>query len=488
LSTEDKKSPPFYASVAIMNPKGEILLGKRKDNGIYTMPGGGGHELETPEKAAVREAFEESGVPINPLFLVKLPSIETRNGKLCHCFLYHCGMDIITTSKLDPDHEVGTWKWFSHDKLPNTIHEDPRRFESVRNAFMAYHGITKSLTDKLFKGGKPATIGERRIYGGIEHQKMGDGTWKPVPKPQDKDGKEKDVVMHPMKQHLNDMKSQAIVEGKTLRSDKPVFTNVEAAIAHGYEVQDFKEAGAFFYDRSQQMSQNIEKLEKLKQKVDPSMKKIAHENMRMARQFTNQGNHLDDRRAKTAKDIKSGAAVQKAVVMMGQQDGAEIDTAKFAVENKISHESGWYEKIHQAMEGYSAGDVPRVIFLSTNYDLHLVKVDDGMYSGVVKKFTNAADEWDADMSPMVENAKIRIERMTIPSLVQFLMAKEYIQPESHQEPEMMPEPIVESLVSKLEVPAIPEDRTITILTLLSKLISKVWYNLSKKSLLGARNE
>lgn len=460
---EEKKSPPFYASVAIMNPAGQILLGKRKDNGVWTMPGGGGDELETPEKAAVREAFEEAGVPINPLFLTKLPSIETRNGKLCHCFLYHCGMDIITTSKLDPDQEVGTWKWFSHDKLPGNISEDPRRFESVRNAFMAYHGITKSLTDKLFKGGKPATIGERRIYGGIEHQKMGDGTWKPVPKPTDKDGKEQSVAMHPAKKHLNDMKSQAIVEGKELRSGKPVFTQVEAAIAHGYEPQDFKEAGAFFYDRSQQMSQNIEKLEKLKQKVDPSMKKIAHENMRMARQMTSQGNHLDDRRAKTQKDVKDGKTVIKSVVMMGQNDAAEVDTAKFAMENKISLESHWYEYIYNCMEGYSSGDEPRMIALDSGM-LYLVKVDDGMFSGVYKKHIPVED------GELVENAKVRLERMTIPTLVQFLMAKDYIRPQFNP-----PEPIVETLVEKLEAPMPApiepqQDRTIQILQLISKLI------------------
>lgn len=472
-SPEQKKSTPFYAAVAIINYDGQILLGKRKEDGIWTTPGGGGNEGETPEKAAAREAFEESGIPIDVRFLQPLKPIETRNGKLCHCFLYVCPSNQLVTSKLDPDEEVGKWKWYGMDQIPNAAKEDPRRFETIRNAYMKYHGITKSLIEKLTKGGKPAQYGEHRTYNGIEYQKMGDGTWKPVPKPVDADGKEKVQMMHPAKNHLNDMQSKVILEGQTLRTGEPVFTSVDAALAHGYDSKMFREAGGIFLDRSDKMSENIERLEKLKQPVDPSMKKIAHENMKIARAFTAQANHIDERQKKT-QGVTRAKIVKKSVVMMGQQDAAEVDTGKFAQENKISMESDLYEIIHNIMDGYQPGDAPRLVPIDSG-ELHLVKVDDGMYSGVIKKHIEA-QEYDGSPGMMMENAKVRIERMTIPSLVQFLIAKEYIKPPSN-------EPQIQSLVAKLESPINPlnepiqlevpvpsQDRTIRILELIGKLV------------------
>src|SRR5690606_4972747 len=54
-------------------------------------------------------------------------------------------------------------------------------------------------------------------------------------------------------------------------------------------------------------------------------------------------------------------------------------------------------------------------------DLYLVKVDDGMYSGVFKT-VQAVEE-----GTLEDNAKVRLERMTLPSMVQFCMAKEWIE-------------------------------------------------------------
>src|SRR5690606_6228697 len=206
LNTQNK--PPFYASVVIIDSIGRVLLGKRKEDGLYTPPGGSAEEGESPEKTAVRETFEECGIAIDPRFLQKLPSIETRDGKLCYCLLYVSSVGNTATSKLDPYQEVRTWKWFPMDQIPDALRDDPRRFESVRNAYMKFKGITKGLTNKLkahsedcecivldksdkyctcglIKGGKPASVGEVRNFGGKQYQKMGDGSWKPVKPPEE---------------------------------------------------------------------------------------------------------------------------------------------------------------------------------------------------------------------------------------------------------------------------------------------------------------
>lgn len=43
------------------NKKGQLLLVKRRDIPIWVMPGGRIEPNETPQKAAIRESFEESG-------------------------------------------------------------------------------------------------------------------------------------------------------------------------------------------------------------------------------------------------------------------------------------------------------------------------------------------------------------------------------------------------------------------------------------------
>ncbi|APH47739.1 MULTISPECIES: NUDIX hydrolase [Bacillus amyloliquefaciens group] len=55
------------AFVIIQNEERDILLVKRKDVPLWDLPGGGIEEGETPEAAAVREAFEETGYNVTIL-------------------------------------------------------------------------------------------------------------------------------------------------------------------------------------------------------------------------------------------------------------------------------------------------------------------------------------------------------------------------------------------------------------------------------------
>ncbi|QPK89322.1 NUDIX hydrolase [Bacillus velezensis] len=55
------------AFVIIQNEERDILLVKRKDVPLWDLPGGGIEEGETPEAAAIREAFEETGYNVTIL-------------------------------------------------------------------------------------------------------------------------------------------------------------------------------------------------------------------------------------------------------------------------------------------------------------------------------------------------------------------------------------------------------------------------------------
>lgn len=120
-------------------------------------------------------------------------------------------------------------------------------------------------------------------------------------------------------------------------------------------------------------------------------------------------------------DCKDCIEVRKSVVMMGHNDGAEVDTAKFATEYSAAFSTDWAERFYIAMEGYKYGDSPRIIVLDKGI-LNLVKVDDGIYTGSFIR-----EESDDD-GMLQDTAKVRIERMSIPSLIQFCIAKEWINP------------------------------------------------------------
>lgn len=478
---EQKPSPNYYAATVVINTSGEVLLGKRKEDGIWTTPGGSAEPgEESPAKTAVRELFEEAGIPADHRFLQPLQQIATRNGKVCHVYLYVAPTGIMTTSKLDPDSEVGNWKWFSMDKLPSTLKDDPRRFESVRTGFMKFHGINKSLEESLEKGGKPAQVGEVRNFGGKQYQKMASGDWKLYVHPEEKQleaeqNKNKVVSLtdklknkieekkevSASEQHLSDLENGAVVPNQKTRSEKPMFTQVEAALAHGYSAQDFREVGNFFYDRAQKMAENISKLEQTGQKVDPNFEKIKKVNLKYAKAFISQANRIDDRQAKTK------AGMKKSTVMMGHQDGAEINTSDFSIDNNSAAQTEWLDRVSMIMEGYQYGEVPRVIPMDTG-DLYLVKVEEGLYSGAFKSLTQVED------GILEDNAKVRIERMTLPSLVQFCIAKEWIRPFR----DVTPVQEIQDLTVKLEAPMTEPvtvesdlDKRLRFMDLLSKLLS-----------------
>lgn len=68
------------AFVIIQNDGRDILLVKRKDIPLWDLPGGRIAEGETPESAAVREAFEETGYNVT---IIKKPvSMKGRHLKI----------------------------------------------------------------------------------------------------------------------------------------------------------------------------------------------------------------------------------------------------------------------------------------------------------------------------------------------------------------------------------------------------------------------
>ena len=118
--------------VIIENDKGEILLQKRRDNGLWAIIGG---SMEIGEKfieTVKREAFEEAGIEIKELTLFGIYSGEDRiitypNGDIC------CGTGIIfrTTAYSgeiqNNTEEALEHRFFDKSNLPDNINKYDKR-------------------------------------------------------------------------------------------------------------------------------------------------------------------------------------------------------------------------------------------------------------------------------------------------------------------------------------------------------------------------
>lgn len=62
------------ASAVVANDGGEILLQRRSDNDLWSIPGGAMEPGETIRQTAVREVREETGIEVEPIWLVGIYS------------------------------------------------------------------------------------------------------------------------------------------------------------------------------------------------------------------------------------------------------------------------------------------------------------------------------------------------------------------------------------------------------------------------------
>ncbi len=99
----------------VFNKKGnQILLVKRRDYPIWVMPGGGIEKDETPEKATVRETFEESG--FNVKIVRKIAKYSSGGGRTSHFYLCKTVSGKATISK-----ESSKVLFFNPKHLPHPI-------------------------------------------------------------------------------------------------------------------------------------------------------------------------------------------------------------------------------------------------------------------------------------------------------------------------------------------------------------------------------
>jgi 8-oxo-dGTP diphosphatase len=120
------------AAAIIRDEQGRILLQQRSDNGRWGLPGGAVDPGEEPAEAAVREAFEETGLYVEPVKLVglfggKRQIVQYPNGDRTAYVsaTFECrvtGGEIIPISD-----ETLDVRWFATDDLPESFVESHHR-------------------------------------------------------------------------------------------------------------------------------------------------------------------------------------------------------------------------------------------------------------------------------------------------------------------------------------------------------------------------
>lgn len=109
------------ASAIVTNDNDEILLLKRRDNSLWTIPGGGHEAGETIEDTAVREVREETGLEVTITGLVGVYTnpahvIAYSDGEVRQQFSL-CYTTRITGGQLAIDQESTDLAWVHPSKL-----------------------------------------------------------------------------------------------------------------------------------------------------------------------------------------------------------------------------------------------------------------------------------------------------------------------------------------------------------------------------------
>lgn len=108
------------ASAVVVNDAGEILLGRRSDNGDWSLPAGAIDPGEQPAEAVIREIYEETGVhaSIERLAGVALHPVVYPNGDRCEILNVFFRCRPTGGEPRVNDGEMTEVAWFPVDALP----------------------------------------------------------------------------------------------------------------------------------------------------------------------------------------------------------------------------------------------------------------------------------------------------------------------------------------------------------------------------------
>ena len=135
------------SAIIIRNEVGEILLQERTDRNMWGLPGGCQELGEDLRVTATREAYEETGIKLNPLDIELIDTLsgESRknsypNGDIVYnnTSLYLADVSITDINNLKCDSETKRLKFFNINDIPGNIMDI-----DLINAYKSYNKSKK---------------------------------------------------------------------------------------------------------------------------------------------------------------------------------------------------------------------------------------------------------------------------------------------------------------------------------------------------------
>ena len=118
------------SAIIIRNEVGEILLQERTDRNMWGLPGGCQELGEDLRVTATREAYEETGIKLNPLDIELIDTLSGKsrknsypNGDIVYnnTSLYLADVSITDINSLKCDSETKRLKFFNINDIPGNI-------------------------------------------------------------------------------------------------------------------------------------------------------------------------------------------------------------------------------------------------------------------------------------------------------------------------------------------------------------------------------
>jgi ADP-ribose pyrophosphatase YjhB (NUDIX family) len=142
-------APYPSGDAAVFDREGRILLIRRRDNGLWAMPGGAFEVGETPAEGACREVREETGIDVEPVGLGGVYDSrlwDARSRYHLYQFVILCRpRDEAQQPRVsDETLDVG---WYTERDLA-ALHLDPNHGHRIGHAFRRWRGdLTEAIVD-----------------------------------------------------------------------------------------------------------------------------------------------------------------------------------------------------------------------------------------------------------------------------------------------------------------------------------------------------
>jgi len=144
-----RPTPLVVGDAAVIDDAGRMLLIRRADNGMWSMPGGAIDVGETPAEGVVREALEETGIRCRATTLVGVFDSRfcgaTSSQQLC-MFVFLCEpLEHGATGDPTLSEEVLDVSWFAEESLPEDL--DASHLSRIPEAFRVWRGDHRAFFD-----------------------------------------------------------------------------------------------------------------------------------------------------------------------------------------------------------------------------------------------------------------------------------------------------------------------------------------------------